>query len=53
MIQLAIGSIDGVVLNASALCLKDTFSVTKKEVDLMNQVNINGTFLFGQKCIPI
>ena len=45
------GSIDGVVLNASALCLKDTFSVTKKEVDLMNQVNINGTFLFGQKCM--
>lgn len=45
------GSIDGVVLNASALCLKDTFSVTKKEIDLMNEININGTFLFGQKCI--
>ena len=45
------GSIDGVVLNASALCLNNTFSVTKKEIDLMNQVNINGTFLFGQKCL--
>lgn len=45
------GSIDGVVLNASALCLNNSFSVTKKEIDLMNQVNINGTFLFGQKCL--
>lgn len=45
------GSIDGVVLNASALCLNNTLNQTKKEVDLMNGVNINGTYLFGQKCL--
>lgn len=45
------GKIDGVVLNASALCLNDTLQQTKKEVDLMSSVNINGTYLFGQKCL--
>tara|TARA_A100001015_G_scaffold202788_1_gene226558 strand:+ start:4993 stop:5886 length:894 start_codon:yes stop_codon:yes gene_type:complete len=45
------GKIDGVVLNASALCLNNTLNQTKKEVDLMNSVNINGTYLFGQKCL--
>jgi citronellol/citronellal dehydrogenase len=45
------GSIDGVVLNASALCLKDTLNQTEKEVELMSSVNINGTYLFGQKCL--
>lgn len=46
-----VGSIDGVVLNASALCLNDTLQQTEKEVKLMSQVNINGTYLFGQKCL--
>ena len=45
------GKIDGVVLNASALCLNNTIKQTKKEVDLMSGVNINGTYLFGQKCL--
>ena len=45
------GSIDGVVLNASALCLNNTLNQTEKEVDLMSGVNINGTYLFGQKCL--
>lgn len=45
------GGIDGVVLNASALCLNDTLHQTRKEVELMSNVNINGTYLFGQKCI--
>ena len=45
------GSIDGVVLNASALCLKNTLEQTKKEVDLMSSVNINGTYLFGQAAL--
>jgi citronellol/citronellal dehydrogenase len=45
------GSIDGVVLNASALCLNNTLNQTEKEVDLMTGVNINGTYLFGQKCL--
>ncbi len=41
-------SIDGVVLNASALSLKNTLQQTKKEVELMSSININGTYLFGQ-----
>ena len=41
----------GAVLNASALCLNNTLNQTEKEVDLMTQVNINGTYLFGQKCL--
>ena len=42
------GSIDGIILNASALCLNNTLNQTEKEVDLMSSVNINGTYLFGQ-----
>lgn len=45
------GPIHGVVLNASALCLNPTLKQTEKEVELMSSVNINGTFLFGQKCL--
>ncbi len=45
------GKIDGVVLNASALCLNNTLNQTTKEVELMSAVNINGTYLFGQKCL--
>lgn len=45
------GSIDGVVLNASALCLSDTLNQKQKEIELMSSVNINGTFLMGQKCL--
>ncbi len=43
------GGIDGIILNASALCLNNTLNQTEKEVNLMNSVNINGTYLFGQK----
>ena len=45
------GSINGVVLNASALCLNNTINQKVKEIELMNSVNINGTFLFGKKCL--
>ena len=45
------GSINGVVLNASALCLNNTLKQTEKEINLMNGVNINGTFLMGKKCL--
>lgn len=45
------GPIDGVVLNASALCLNSTLKQTEKEVDLMNGINIKGSFMFGQKCL--
>lgn len=45
------GKIDGVILNASALCLNDTLNQKQKEIELMSSVNINGTFLMGQKCL--
>ncbi len=45
------GNIDGVILNASALSLKNTLQQTEKEIELMNSVNINGTYKFGQKCL--
>ena len=45
------GSIDGAVLNASALCLSPTLKQTDKEIDLMTGVNINGTFRVGQRCL--
>tara|TARA_B100000424_G_scaffold82391_1_gene61724 strand:- start:8766 stop:9635 length:870 start_codon:yes stop_codon:yes gene_type:complete len=45
------GSINGVILNASALCLNSTLNQTRKEIDLMSGVNINGTFSVGQKCL--
>jgi|TARA_Y100000992_G_scaffold244063_1_gene175151 citronellol/citronellal dehydrogenase len=43
--------IDGVILNASALVLKNTIEQSEKEVDLMSSVNINGTYLMGKKCL--
>ena len=45
------GNIHGVVLNASALCLNNTLNQTEKEVELMSSVNINGTYLLGQKVL--
>ena len=45
------GSIDGAILNASALCLSPTLKQTDKEIDLMTGVNINGTFRVGQRCL--
>ena len=45
------GKIDGVILNASALCLRNTLQQSEKETELMNSVNINGTYKFGQKCL--
>ncbi len=44
-------SIDGVILNASALCLKPTLHVSNKEIDLMSNVNINGTYKVGKECL--
>ena len=43
--------IDGVILNASALCLSPTLHATEKEVNLMTDVNIKGTFNVGKKCL--
>ena len=45
------GSIDGLVLNASALCLNNTLNQTKKEVDLMTDVNIKGNYMMGKEAL--
>ena len=45
------GNLDGVILNASALCLKSTLNQSHKEIDLMSGVNINGTFKVGKECL--
>jgi len=42
------GNIDGLVINASALCLNSTLQQTQKEIDLMTGVNIKGSFNVGQ-----
>lgn len=42
------GSIDGLVINASALCLNSTLKQSQKEIDLMTGVNIKGCFNVGQ-----
>ena len=45
------GGLDGVILNASALCLNNTLNQKNKEIDLMSEVNIRGSFLVGKHCI--
>ena len=45
------GKIDGLVINASALCLNNTLNQSQKEIDLMNNVNIKGSFNIGQRYI--
>lgn len=45
------GSIDGLVLNASALILDDTCYLRENDIRLMSEVNINGSFLFGKRCL--
>ena len=42
------GKVDGLIINASALCLNNTLNQTQKEIDLMNNVNIKGSFNIGQ-----
>jgi len=46
------GGIDILVNNASAISLTPTTATPMKRYDLMHQVNIRGTFLCSQKCIP-
>ena len=48
----AFGRIDIVVNNASAISLTGTDATTMKRFDLMYQVNVRGTFLCTQKCLP-
>ncbi len=46
------GGIDILVCNASAISLTDTRSTPAKRFDLMHQINVRGSFLAGQACIP-
>jgi citronellol/citronellal dehydrogenase len=46
------GGIDVLVNNASAIWLAGTLDTPMKRYDLMHQVNIRGTFLCSQACIP-
>ncbi|HVU98779.1 MAG TPA: NAD(P)-dependent oxidoreductase [Puia sp.] len=46
------GSIDALVNNASAINLATTEQLELKRYDLMQNVNVRGTFLMSQACIP-
>ena len=46
------GGIDALVNNASAIWLRGTLDTPMKRYDLMHQVNIRGTFLCSQACLP-
>jgi citronellol/citronellal dehydrogenase len=46
------GRIDVLVNNASAISLTGTAMTPMKRFDLMHQVNVRGTFLCTQKCLP-
>ncbi|WP_321390922.1 NAD(P)-dependent oxidoreductase [uncultured Desulfuromusa sp.] len=46
------GGIDILINNASAIFLSGTLQTPMKRFDLMNQVNVRGTFLASQVCLP-
>jgi citronellol/citronellal dehydrogenase len=46
------GRIDILVNNASAISLTGTAATPIKRFDLMHQVNVRGTFMCTQKCLP-
>jgi citronellol/citronellal dehydrogenase len=46
------GGIDVLVNNASAISLTGTLQTPMKRFDLMHQINLRGTFLCTQKCLP-
>jgi citronellol/citronellal dehydrogenase len=48
----AFGGIDILVNNASAISLTGTLHTSMKTYDLMHQVNVRGTYLLSQKCLP-
>ena len=47
------GNIDGLVINASALCLNSTLNQSQKEIDLMTDVNIKGSFNVGKVFLDV
>jgi len=46
------GGIDILVNNASAIYLAGTLKTPMKRFDLMNQINVRGTYLVSQICLP-
>jgi citronellol/citronellal dehydrogenase len=48
----AFGGIDVLVNNASAISLTGTLQTPMKRYDLMHQVNVRGTYLCSQACLP-
>ena len=46
------GGIDVLINNASAINLSGTLGTSMKRYDLMHQVNVRGTYLCSQKCLP-
>lgn len=46
------GGIDIVINNASAIQLSGTLQTEAKRFDLMHDINVRGTFLMTQACIP-
>ena len=46
------GGIDICINNASAIHLSDTVNTPMKRYDLMHNINVRGTFMLSQKCIP-
>ncbi len=46
------GGIDIWINNASAIHLTDTVNTPMKRYDLMHNINVRGTFMLSQKCIP-
>ncbi len=46
------GGIDVLVNNASAISLTGTLQTPMKRYDLMHQVNLRGTYLCSQACLP-
>ncbi len=46
------GGIDILVNNASAIYLAGTLDTPMKRFDLMHQVNVRGTYLCSQRCLP-
>jgi citronellol/citronellal dehydrogenase len=48
----AFGGVDALVNNASAIALTDTLHTPARRFDLMFGVNVRGTYLCSQACIP-
>ncbi|MGE3842399.1 MAG: SDR family oxidoreductase [Vicinamibacterales bacterium] len=47
------GGIDVLINNASAIGLTGTLDTPMKRFDLMHGINVRGTFLCSQKCLPL